>query len=232
MTPPAPLLLLPGLMCDATIWSAQARAFAPLGAAVAEYGHARSFGDMARRALELAPPRFSLAGHSMGARVALEVVRLAPERVERLALLDTGVHPVGPSEPAKRHALVELGRRDGVEALIDAWLPPMVHPARRADATFMQPLRAMCVRAGVALFAAQVEALLARPDPRPLLASLACPTLVGVGRQDEWSPLEQHREIAAAIPGSRLVIFEDAGHMAPFEAPDQVTAALDAWLHA
>src|SRR5690242_18332837 len=126
---PAPLLLLPGLMCDQTIWAAQQDAFAALGVVVAGYGAARSFHEMARLALDAAPPRFSLAGHSMGARVALEVFRIAPDRVERLALLDTGVHPVGAEEPAKRQALLELGRREGGDALIEAWLPPMVHPA-------------------------------------------------------------------------------------------------------
>jgi pimeloyl-ACP methyl ester carboxylesterase len=224
-------VLLPGLLCDQTIWSAQIDALAQLGAVgVPGYAGARSLDAMAGRVLESAPPRFSLAGHSMGARVALEVVRLAPERVERLALLDTGVHPVQLGEAEKRYALLELGRREGIEALVDAWLPPMVHPARRGDPAVLEPLRAMCIRAGLDSYEAQITALLGRSDQRLILPTIQCPTLVATGREDSWSPVAQHQEIAAAIAGSELVVFEDAGHMAPFETPAPVTAALERWL--
>lgn len=225
-----PLLLLPGLLCDRTIWAEQLEAFARYKATVADYGDARTIQDMARRALASAPAQFSLAGHSMGARVALEILRLAPDRVERLALFGTGVHTVRAGEAEKRYALRDLGRREGMDALIAAWLPPMVQASRRCDRSLMDPLRAMCLRAGLASYEAQIEALLNRPDPGPTLKMIACPTLIGVGDQDEWSPVEQHREIAAAIPGSRLVVIENSGHMAPIEAPDQVNRALQQWL--
>ncbi|UZK65076.1 alpha/beta fold hydrolase [Sphingomonas sp. M1-B02] len=228
-TPPS-LLLLPGLWCDRTIWSPQLDSLSALEVQVADYGEARSLAEMAVRALAGAPPRFALAGHSMGARVALEVFRQAPERVERLALLDTGIHPVSAGEAAKRHAQRDLGRSRGIEALIDAWLLPMLHPAHRDMPEIVEPLRAMCRRGGLAMFEAHIEALLGRTDPRDLLPTIAVPTLVGVGRQDAWSPVEQHRQIAAAIPGSILTIFEDSGHMAPVEAPQAVTAALRRWL--
>ncbi|AJP70674.1 alpha/beta fold hydrolase [Sphingomonas hengshuiensis] len=225
-----PLLLLPGLWCDSTIWAPQCVALADFAPIVADYGDARTLPEMAARALAAAPPRFALAGHSMGARVALEIVDQAPERVERLALLDTGVHPVAAGEAEKRHALCDLGRTRGVEALIDAWLPPMLLPAHRDVPAIAGPLRAMCRRAGLAQFEAQIEALLARADRRDLLPTIAVPTLVGVGRDDTWSPVAQHREIADAIPGSTFTIFEDSGHMAPVEAADSVTAALRRWL--
>jgi pimeloyl-ACP methyl ester carboxylesterase len=224
------LLLLPGLMCDARIWGPQLRAFADQGATAADYGDANSLEEMARRAIAPAPGRVSLVGHSMGARVALEVYRRWPERVERLALLDTGIHLPGPGEAGKRHALLALGRAEGIGRLVDEWLPPMVHPARRSDAALMEPLRDMAMAGGADRYEAQITALLGRQDVSALLPTIRCPTLVGVGRQDEWSPVEQHREIAAAIPDSELVIFEDAGHMAPVEAPDQVNAALRRWL--
>jgi pimeloyl-ACP methyl ester carboxylesterase len=228
---PAPLLLLPGLLCDERIWAPQVAALAEHApVAVPGYPGARTIRAMAERALERAPPAFSLAGHSMGARVALEIAAIAPERVERLALLDTGVHPPSETEAAKRRALLELGRRDGIDALVDAWLPPMVHPDRRGDAGFMAPLRAMAAAGGVDLYSDQIAALLARPDPRPLLPRLACPVLVGAGREDEWSPPEQNRAIAAAIPNAEFVLFDHCGHMAPVEAPDQVNAALRRWL--
>lgn len=185
---------------------------------------------MAERALELAPPRFSLVGHSMGARVALEVFRLASDRVERIALLDTGVHPTRPGEAEKRYALLDLGRRAGMAALVDEWLPPMVHSDRLGDPALMERLRAMCLDAGVDTYATQIEALLGRPDPRPLLPTIRCPALVATGREDGWSPPEQHEEIAAAIPGAELVVFEHCGHMSPAEAPDAVNAALRRWL--
>jgi pimeloyl-ACP methyl ester carboxylesterase len=228
---PASPYFLPGLLCDETIWTSQLQDLAEFGAvACAGYGDARSIAEMAERALASAPPVMSLAGHSMGARVALEIVRIAPERVERLALLDTGVHGVGPGEAEKRYALLKLGREKGIEALVDAWLPPMVHPDRRGDPELMDRLRAMCVSAGVDRFEAQITALLARPDAGPLLPTITCPVLVGVGRQDEWSPPAQNQAIAAAFPNAEFVIFEDCGHMAPAEAPDQVNAALRRWL--
>lgn len=223
--------LLPGLICNDLVWRAQAHALADFGAvAVAGYGDARSIAAMAERILVSAPERLALAGHSMGARVALEILRHAPERVERLALLDTGVHGPVPGERARRMALVEIGRTRGMEALVEAWLPPMVHPDRRTDAAFLDPLRRMAIGAGLAQFENQVGALLGRPEVRSLLPTIRCPVLVGVGRQDEWSPVGQHEEIVEAIDGASLVVFENSGHMAPYEAPDQVTEALVEWM--
>jgi pimeloyl-ACP methyl ester carboxylesterase len=228
---PAPLLLLPGLLCDERIWAPQLSALADhRSIAVPGYPGARTLRAMAEQSLALAPPVFSLAGHSMGARVALEILAIAPERVERLALLDTGVHPPTPAEADKRRALIELARRDGIDAMIDLWLPPMVRPDRRADDAFMAPLRAMAAAGGVERYEDQVAALLGRPDPRPLLPKIDCPVLVGAGREDEWSPLEQNRAIASAIPGADFVIFDHCGHMATVEAPDAVSAALRRWL--
>ena len=227
----APLLLLPGLLCDDGIWAHQVAALAQYSpVAVPGFPGARSIRAMAEQSLALAPPLFSLVGHSMGARVALEVAALAPDRVERLALLDTGVHPPTAAEAAKRRALLAIARRDGIEAMVDLWLPPMVHPDRRGDAAFMAPLRAMAAAGGVGRYAAQVEALLGRPDPRPFLPTIRCPVLVGAGREDEWSPADQNRAIAAAIPGADFALFDHCGHMAPVEAPDQVTLALRRWL--
>lgn len=225
-----PLLFLHGLLCDARVWSAQRDALAPAHPIVfADYRDARTIGEMAERALASAPARFALVGHSMGGRVALEICRIAPERVERLALLSTGVHLPRAGEAAKRHALLALGRSEGIEALVDRWLPPMVAPRRRTDA-FLAPLRAMCIDVGLDRFESQIEALLARPEVASLLPRIACPTLVAVGREDEWSPVDQHRDIAAAIPAAELVVFEDCGHMAPVEAPDALTEALRRWL--
>ncbi|WP_033921689.1 alpha/beta fold hydrolase [Sphingomonas sp. 37zxx] len=224
-----PLLLLPGLMCDSRIFDRQLRTIAGAMAA-ADYGDADTLGAMAERVIAAAPTRFALLGHSMGARVALEVMRRVPDRVDRLALVSTGIHPAAVGEAAKRHALRDIGRRDGMAALVDTWLPPMVAAARRDDAALMGALRAMCIDAGLARFEAQIAALLDRPDVSDLLPGIACPVLVATGSADQWSPPEQHRTIAAAIPGAELIIVEGAGHMLPAEVPYRLNIAIRAWL--
>lgn len=229
---PIPLFLLPGLLCDDTVWQPQREGLAEFDLRVLSgYNGARSIEAMAACVLEQAPDRFAVCGHSMGGRVALEVVHQAPERVERLAVLDTGVHPEQPGEREKRFALLTLGREQGIEALVDAWLPPMVHPDRRNDEAFMRPLREMCIAAGVEQFEDQITALLSRPDAGRQLGDIHCPTLVATGAQDEWSPPSQHEPIAEAIDGARLVIFEHSGHMSTVEAPEAVNRALRDWMN-
>ena len=223
------LLFLPGLICDARTFAPQLAAFAG-SRAVNGYGGADSLEDMARVALEQAPDTFDLFGHSMGGRVALEVVRLAPERVRRLALASTGVHSLGADEPAKRAALKAIGHERGFEALVDTWLPPMVAEANRAVPGFYEPIRQMCLDQGQAVFDAQIAALLGRPEQESLLSRIACPTLVITGELDAWSSSAQHRDIAAAISGSTLTIVEGAGHMLPLEAPEALNQAIAGWL--
>lgn len=223
------LLFLPGLICDARVFAPQLAAF-PESRAVDGYGGANTLEGMARVALEQAPESFDLFGHSMGARVALEVFRLAPTRVRRLALVSTGVHPLGPDEPAKRRALQAIGHRRGFEELVDAWLPPMVAEANRANVALYGPMRQMCLDQGQAIFDAQIEALLGRPEQESLLSRIKCPTLVMTGELDTWSPRAQHEAIAAEIADSALTIVPGAGHMLPLEAPAAVDQAIAAWL--
>lgn len=182
---------------------------------------------MAQIVLDNAPERFSIAGHSMGARVALEVIRMAGPRVERLALLDTGIHPRKPSEEAARQELIDLARRDGMVALATPWLQPMLHPEHTS---LIAPLMEMVQRSTPETFANQQRALLDRPDARSALSSIQCPTLVLCGREDIWSPVSQHEEIARLIPGAKLVVIEKCGHMSPVECPQAVTAALREWI--
>ena len=223
------LILLPGLICDASLYAPQLAAF-PQAKAVDGYGVANTLEEMAQRVLDEAPERFDLFGHSMGGRVALEVFRSAPERVRRIALVSTGAHPVQPAEPAKRQVLLDIGREQGIEAVVDAWLPPMVAPERQADEELMAPLRAMSIRAGTEVFEAQIHALLNRAEHESLLPRIDCPALVMTGSRDSWSTPPQHEGIAAAIPTSELVIVEGAGHMIMAEAPDAVNAAIASWL--
>jgi len=224
----AMLLLLPGLICDARIYAPQLAAF-PESRAVDGYGQVDTLEGMARVVLEQAPESFDLFGHSMGGRVALEVYRLAPNRVRRLALSSTGVHSLGANETANRRALQALGHDDGFPALVGAWLPPMVAEANRSKPIYAT-MRQMCLDAGQDTFDAQIEALLGRPEQESLLAQIRCPTLVMTGELDVWSPPAQHEAIAARIADSTLVIVPGAGHMLPLEAPETVNQAIAAWL--
>lgn len=218
------LFLLPGLLCDAGIWKHQSEALGEVAEIVIpDFRFVRSIQAMAQIVLDSAPERFSVAGHSMGGRVALEVLRTAPARVERLALLDTGIHPRKPTEEAGRQELIDLARREGMEALAARWLPPMLHPDHLA---LLAPLTQMVTRSTPDTFENQQRALLDRPDAHRVLASIHCPTLVLCGRQDMWSPVAQHEEIVGLIPGSTLVVIEECGHMSPEEQPEAVTKAL------
>ncbi len=232
------LVLVPGLMCDITVWEQQV---ATLGShcnvQVAEHGLSDTLGVMAERILANAAPRFALAGHSMGGRVALEVVARAPERVTKLALLDTGYEALAPGEAgdrekAGRYRLLEIAKRDGMLVMAHDWAKGMVHPARLADRMLMDAIHAMIVRAGVEQFEAQIRALLARPDRTELLSGLHMPTLVLCGREDSWAPLSRHQEMARRIRGSHLVAVPESGHMSTMERPAAVAAALRAWLDA
>ena len=230
------LLLLPGLMCDAAAWAPVLPYVEPdADCHVTDYSDARDLVAMAERVLDEAPATFALAGHSMGGRVALEIVRRAPERVERLALLDTGIRArpagaTGDDEKAKRLALLAMARERGVRAMAEAWVQPMVHPDRLSDRALVEAILDMFERHSADHFAGQIEALLNRPDATALLPAIACPALVLCGREDGWSTPAQHGEMAALIPGARLAIIDRCGHMAPMECPRDVGTALAAWL--
>ena len=223
------LLFLPGLICDARTFAAQTAAFAD-SRAIQGYGLADSLPAMAQIVLDQAPDAFDLFGHSMGGRVALEVYRLAPQRVRRLALSSTGIHPLGHDEPAKRRALQAIGHERGFETLVDTWLPPMVADHNRADDALYRPMRQMCLDQSQAQFDAQINALLTRPEQASLADTITCPTLVITGELDAWSPPAQHEAIAARIADSTLEIVAGAGHMLPLEAPDEVNEAIARWL--
>ena len=227
------LLFLPGLICDARIYAPQSAAFAD-SLSVEGYGLADSLPEMARIALAAADAagadKLDVFGHSMGGRVALELFRLAPHRVRRLALVSTGMHPVGPNEPANRAALQAVGHEQGFAALVDHWLPPMVAEPNRAVPAIYDPMHAMCLSKGQAMFDAQIKALLGRPEVASLLPQITCPTLVMTGELDAWAPPSQHQAIADLLPDAQLVIVPGAGHMIQLEAPQAVNNAIADWL--
>lgn len=227
------LLFLPGLICDARIYAPQSAAFAD-SLVVNGYGLADSLVDMAQIVLAEADragaDSFDLFGHSMGGRIALEVFRLAPQRVRRLALVSTGIHPPKDDEAANRAALQQIGYDHGFAALVDHWLPPMVAEANRADTALYSAMRTICLEQGQAMFDAQIKALLARPEIKSLLPQVTCPTLVMTGELDAWAPPKQHEAIAALLPDGQLVVVPDSGHMIQLEAPEAVNQAIAAWL--
>lgn len=224
------IVLIPGLLCDAFAWGETPARLAAIGpVAIADLSTQDDIRTMARDVLAAHAGPLFVAGHSMGARVALEMVRQAPERIVRLALLDTGIHPRREGEAAMRQELVDLGHREGMTALAARWLPPMVHAGRHGDRALMDGLTAMVERMTPDLYERQIRALLGRPDAEPLLPSIACPTLLVVGRQDAWSPLAQHEAMLALLADARLVVIEDAGHFAPVERPAQVADALQSF---
>ena len=231
MQSPRPrLLFIPGLLCDGTVWEAAIERLEDRFAIhVADLSTQNSISRMAADQLAGLEGPLLVAGHSMGARVALELYRQAPERVSRLALLDTGVHPLADGELTRRQAIIRLAHEQGMAALAERWLPPMVYEPYHQDATLMGRLRAMVLRMNPDLHERQITALVGRPDARPLLAQIHCPTLVLVGRHDAWSPLAQHEGMHQQIKGSRLVVIEHAGHFSPLEQPQAVADALETW---
>lgn len=226
------LLLLPGLLCDARLWRDQVAGLA--GAAtclVAETTLDESLAAMAERALAAAPPRFALAGLSMGGYLAFEILRRAPERVTRLALLDTSARPDSPQQARRRRGLMALTRSGQFRGVTPRLLPQLVHPDH-LDGPVGQEVMAMAERVGRDAFLRQQAAILGRPDSRPDLARIRVPTLVAVGEADVLTPPDLAEEIAAGIPGAVLRRIPGCGHLPPMEAPAATTALLRDWLAA
>ena len=224
------VLALPGLLSDGVVWAEVATALDDVvDMVVVDRARGDDLGAMATAALATVVGPVHVVGHSMGGRIALEVWRLAPHRVQSLVLMDTGTHGVGPGEAVARAELTAMSARDGMGALAEAWLPGMIAADRRDDPTVVGPLREMVGRFTPAEHAAQINALLTRQDTTDLVPTISVPTLVIVGRHDEWSPLAQHELLAAAIPGARLEVVEDAGHFVTVEQPAAVAALLRDW---
>jgi pimeloyl-ACP methyl ester carboxylesterase len=228
----APLVLLAGLNCTPRLWQAQIEALADITEAVTPdlTGH-DSVGGLAEEVLAGAPDTFALAGLSMGGYVALEIMRRAPERVQRLALLDTQARPDTAAAADRRRRLIEIARGGDFEKVLTimAWTD-FVATTRAADDSLEAIIYGMAREVGAAGFINQQSANLTRPDSRPDLASISCPTLVLVGEDDRITPLALSEEIAGAIPGARLVVVPASGHLSALERPDQVASEMRLWL--
>lgn len=225
------LLFLPGLLEDASAFTALVDGLKErVEARVVDLTRSSSIAGLARDALDQAPEgRFALAGHSMGGYVALEVMRQAPDRVERLALLNTNARPDTPEATENRRRLMALADRD-FPAVIATLMPKLMTPRHLQDPIRTGVVSAMALAVGNAAFMRQQEAIIDRIDSRPHLAAIGCPTLVVAARDDQLMPVAIVKELSDGIVGARLTTIEDCGHMAPVEQPARVLAALAEWL--
>jgi pimeloyl-ACP methyl ester carboxylesterase len=227
------MVLVPGLLCSAEVFGPQIAALWPHGpVTVASTLEGASIAAIAAAIVVAAPPRFALAGISMGGHICLEIMRQAPERVIKLALLDTSARPDTPEQTAQRRAWVAQARSGDFESFLVQVLKAILHPKHWDDPV----LRETCVRMGLAVglegFARQAEAIIGRIDSRRSLAAIRVPTLVLVGDSDRLTPPDQSAEIAAAIAGARLVVVPECGHGSTLEQPEAVNRALIDWITA
>ena len=222
-----PSVFVPGLLCTPRLYVEQMAALWPFGPVmVADHTRDDTVGGIARRVLAAAPRRFALIGLSMGGYISLEIMRQAPERVAKLALLDTSARPDTPEQSARRHELIAQSRSTSMSDIADAMTPVLVAPQHVGTESLRRAIRVMAEDVGAGAFERQQHAIMSRPDSLPSLAAIRCPTLVLVGEQDTLTPPERAREIAAGIARSQLVTVPDCGHVSTLESPDVVSRAL------
>lgn len=227
-----PIVLIPGLLCSPRLYAEQLPALWRFGAVtVADHTRDDSVGGIARRLLAAAPPRFALVGLSMGGYTAFEVMRTAPQRVARLALLDTSARADTPEQTERRRKQITLAQQGRFEEVLEPLFLSWVHNTRRSDDGLRRVVRRMAEEeTGPEVFVRQQTAIMTRPDSRPDLRAIGCPTLVLVGDGDEATPPDRAAEIAGGIGGARLVTVPECGHLSTLERPEHVTQALVEWL--
>ena len=231
MSESLPVVLVPGLLGSPRLYAPQIPELWRRGPVmVADHTRDDSMGAMARRILASAPPRFALAGLSMGGYVALEIIRQAPARVAKLALLDTSARADTPEAIATRHAQMALAASGRLGQVVEAQFERLVHPLHRTDPQLREANRLMAEDVGPEAFVRQQNAIIGRPDSRPTLTTISCPTLVLVGEQDQLTPLDRAVEMAHGIRGAELVTVPECAHLSTLEQPRAVTRALLGWL--
>ena len=225
------LVLVPGLACTEDLFADQiATLRGDLAISVADHTRHDTVSGIARAVLAAAPDRFALCGLSMGGYIAFEVMRQAPDRVERLALLDTSALPDTPEQSERRLTLIAMAQSGEFKSVRDTLWPLLVHPARHDDVALKRAVFKMMDDTGPETFIRQQKAIISRPDSRPSLGMIHCPTLVLVGNEDALTPVSVALTIADEIAGSKLEIVQDCGHLSTIERPDAVTEALRAWI--
>ncbi|MEE1925139.1 alpha/beta fold hydrolase [Pseudomonas sp. 148P] len=225
-----PLVMLPGLLNDHRLWAHQQAAFAAdRPVSIPDLSQDTAIAAMAERVLDQAPPRFALAALSMGGYVAFEILKRAPERVARLALLDTMARPDEAARARVRRGLLELASLGKFKGVTPQLLPRLMH-ARSLDTTVPEVVMAMADAIGREGFIRQQQAIIDRADYRPVLETIRVPTLVLFGAQDEITPLAEARLIHAGIAGAHLEVLDECGHLPPLEHPERTTELLGRWL--
>ena len=226
-----PLVLLPGLLCDNALWKHQVVELADLAECnVLVMTEDNTMAGMAARVLDEAPAKFALAGLSMGGYCAFEIMRQAPDRVDRLALLDTSHEADAPSRRSERLAWITKAKTHGLEALISDYMDMWLHPEHLKDEALVAVVAQSARNIGLVAYERQLTAIMGRQDSVPTLASISCPTIVLCGRQDLTTPVKLHEAMADNIEGAELVVVEDSGHLSTLEKPEVVSAALRRWL--
>jgi pimeloyl-ACP methyl ester carboxylesterase len=221
------IVFLCGLLCDETVWQSVASQLQDdFDCSICSFAGFTSLVDMARSVNAEAPTNFILVGHSMGGRVALEIYRECPERINMLGLFNTGVHLPKEGEAAGRQKLLDIADKKGMAAVAEAWLPPMMAQRSLQNQELMQSLRNMVTRYSAEQFHAQIHALLQRPEVESLLSNIKPPTLLVSADEDSWSPVEQHETILKSIADAELAVIQGAGHMAPVECPETVAVII------
>jgi pimeloyl-ACP methyl ester carboxylesterase len=228
----SPLILVPGLLCDTLLWAPQIAALSDIADCwVLNPTEFDSISALAANLLERSPfENFALAGLSMGGYVALEIMRQAPARVQKLALLDTTARPELPEQTMRRRKLMDLAHNGRLDEVTQALLPALVSRARSYDTQIVGTIRTMARNIGSDAFLRQENAIIGRLDSRPHLAAIQCDTLVLCGGHDAMTPPELHREIANGIKSAKLTVVEDCGHLSTLEQPEEVSLAMRAWL--
>lgn len=227
MTEPIPILLIPGLLCSPRLYAEQIPQLWRLGpVTIADHTRDDSMSAIAQRILASAPSRFALVGLSMGGYISFEIMRQSPERVAKLALLDTSPRPDTPEQSEARRAQIALAKCGRLPEVLDTAFSQLVHPNHRGDERVRQLLYQMAAEVGVDGFVRQQMANIGRPDSRPGLGAIRCPTLVLVGDADVLTPPDRAAEIANGIAGARLVTVPESGHSSTVEQPEFVTRAL------
>ena len=226
-----PVVLVPGLACSPRIYEPQIPSLWRQGPVfIANHARGGDMATIARRILAEAPLRFSLAGHSMGGYIIFEMFRQAPERISRLAFLNTSARPEAPEVTEKRRVMIQEVKQGGYRAVMDRLFANFVHPALARDEHLHRIVLDMADDVGPDAFVWQLEAITGRIDSRPTLATIKCPTLVLTSDTDNMMPPDASSEIASAIPGAKLVTIQDCGHLTQLEKPQAVTDALLDWL--
>jgi pimeloyl-ACP methyl ester carboxylesterase len=227
-----PLVLIPGMMCDTRLWGAFPALVGPRMVIHADCTGFATMELLATAILADAPPRFALAGLSMGGIVAMEILNQAPDRVERLALLDTNPYAERDDVKARRQDQIDRALAGDLAAVMRIEMKPHYLAPGPRNGPVLDLCLDMALSLGAEVFVRQSCALRDRRDQTATLARFKGPALVLMGRHDRLCPQERHETMHALMPQSHLAIIEEAGHLPVLEQPETTYAELFRWLEA